>query len=374
MLVKEPEKLYKVLSAMGSAFAYDTETVGCAPQGCPAMPSKDALILDRARIIVFSAAGRDAKGNLLSVVVPLAEHYGAGYMPRSEFISIARPFLESPEVTKVAHNANYDANVMNNHGIKVVNQDCTLIMGKCWDENLDASLKDRALLVGTLMRKTKQIDFEDMQKTAEYAEIDAITTWQLWEFYRDSPKFIPGNKAIYESTERPLIPVVQEMEQHGMLVNKAHFTKIEKRVRKDKDALMKAIQQDAGCAFNLNSAAQLADVLYNRLHIPSPGLKTSKSKHPPTDERTLHLLMGHHPIVGKIIEYRHMAKLYDSYVNPETGIVAYADAKGRIHATLRQTGAVTFRFSCGSPELLGLQGVIPVENLVNSGNLPSGKP
>src|SRR5690606_31165942 len=58
-----------------------------------------------------------------------------------------------------------------------------------------------------------------------------------------------------------------------------------------------------------------------------------------------------HPIVPLIMDFRHLSKVVDTYLHPETGLVAYADSKGFIHATMQQSGAVTFRFSCSTPNL-----------------------
>lgn len=349
MIVNSADTLAKMLSDYGSVFAFDTETKGKTPPGC--VPCKDeALVLDRADMHTFSACG-EVKGREVSLVCFTEEEYGKKHIPKHSMIKAMRGVMEDKSVTKVAHNMNYDANVMNNLGISVNNQECTSVLGRCADENMEGSLKVRAFLVGMALRRTKQIDFSVLDKdTVDYAEEDAIACWRLFNHYKESEGFPSENRWIYENQEKPLIPVNQRMEQRGMLLDVPYVHKMAVEMKKELVQVEKDIYNLAGCVFNIRSTKQLCEVLYERLKIPAPK-PTGKSGLPSTDEKTLFYLQIHHKIVPKILEFRHLSKLYDTYINPESGLLSYADPQGWIHYTLNQVGAKTFRYSSSNPNI-----------------------
>lgn len=352
MLVKSTTKMQELLRSFGGVFAYDTETVGVVPPGA-VTTGKDALVLDRSRIIIMSFCGRNPDGELVSFCVFSKDHFGGDHPGVSDIIKTVRPFMEDEGILKIAHNANYDGNVMRNHGVRVVNQTCTLVEGRCLDENMPGSLKDRAALVGMALWKTKLVDFTSFNERAvEYATQDALAAFKLWEYHReaDDEMFRPENRWLYAVQEQPLIEVVQDMEREGMYVDRAYFAKMFTELTTALANIDAQIFTAVGGAFNLNSPKQLADVLYNKLGVPPIG-PPGKTGVPSTDEKTLFQLQGKHPVVRLIMERRHLSKLADTYIDPSKGITSYADSDSRIHATIQQTGAKTFRCSCSLPNL-----------------------
>lgn len=152
---------------------------------------------------------------------------------------------------------------------------------------------------------------------------------------------------VYEKIEKPIIPVIARMEEEGILIDRAYFKKIAAEFRIEKERVEREMQEMAGVAFNPASPAQLANVLFETLKIPSKGLKRGKTG-VSTAASEMDKIEGLHPIVAKVGEYREVAKLLSTYVEVLPDL---ADADGRIHTTFNQVGAATGRLSSTDPNL-----------------------
>jgi DNA polymerase I len=153
---------------------------------------------------------------------------------------------------------------------------------------------------------------------------------------------------VFTDIELPLIPVVDRMEERGILLDQTYLKKLSKRYHTELDALSASIFKAAGHEFNLNSPKQLGEVLYDTM-----GLGTGKTKRTATGQRStredeLAKLADKHPVVAEILEYRELQKLLSTYID---NLPLLADSTGRLHAHFSQAGTTTGRMSSQAPNL-----------------------
>ena len=155
---------------------------------------------------------------------------------------------------------------------------------------------------------------------------------------------------VYEEIEKPIIPVVKEMENHGILIDKKYFEKLSEEYHKELDILTKRIYHQAGTEFNINSPKQLGEILFGKL-----GMKSSKKKSASggfsTKISVLEELEGENEIIKEIMAYRELQKLLSTYIDV---IPKMAGEDGRLHAKFIQNGSTTGRFSSQDPNLQNL--------------------
>ncbi|HEX4819409.1 MAG TPA: DNA polymerase I [Acidimicrobiales bacterium] len=154
-----------------------------------------------------------------------------------------------------------------------------------------------------------------------------------------------GLSALHDDIEIPLVRVLARMEDVGIGVDAAELKHLNDTLSSECDELTKAIWEDAGEEFNVNSTLKLREILFDRLGLqPQKKTKTGYS----TDASSLEKLAGQHPIVDHLLRYREVEKLRGTYGE---GLLAEVQADGRIHATFNQTVARTGRLSSDAPNL-----------------------
>ncbi|MCC6436641.1 MAG: DNA polymerase I [Acidimicrobiales bacterium] len=152
-------------------------------------------------------------------------------------------------------------------------------------------------------------------------------------------------RRLNDDVEVPLVRVLARMEHAGIGVDRAELERLNRELSEEANGLTKAIWEDAGHEFNVNSTLQLRQVLYEELGL-APGKKTKTGFS--TDAATLEKLAGQHPIVDHLLRYREVEKLRGTYGE---GLLMEVAADGRIHATFNQTVARTGRLSSEEPNL-----------------------
>ncbi len=153
---------------------------------------------------------------------------------------------------------------------------------------------------------------------------------------------------LYREVEAPLVKVLSDMEMEGIRVNKSTLGQISIALQNDIEGLCKEIQSIAGQEFNIDSPRQVGEILFEKLKITDKVKKTRTGQYS-TGEETLTELAEEHPIVGKILEYRELQKLKNTYVDALPQLIN--PATGRIHTTFNQVRAVTGRLSSDNPNL-----------------------
>jgi len=157
-----------------------------------------------------------------------------------------------------------------------------------------------------------------------------------------------GLDKVYRKIELPLAPVLRDIEAVGFKVNLAYLGKISKELKEKINTSEKKIYKSTKQEFNLNSPAQLSEILFKKLKINSGNLRRTKTGLISTNEETLQLIKNRHPVIKLILEYRTLFKLKSTYTDP---LLKMADDKGRVHTTFLQTGTATGRLSSRNPNL-----------------------
>ncbi|HBA37645.1 MAG TPA: DNA polymerase I [Firmicutes bacterium] len=169
----------------------------------------------------------------------------------------------------------------------------------------------------------------------------------IWEQKDEILKriFEAGMSDLYNKIEMPLVKVLSDMEETGIRVDVSVLKEMQGMLKEKIDKLEAEIYELAGFEFNIASPKQLGDVLFNKLEIPYPGKKSSSYS---TDVGTLEKIAHLSPLVPKILEFRTVSKLFNTYVEPlETFIMD----DGKIHTIYKQTLTRTGRLSSVEPNL-----------------------
>ena len=275
-----------------------------------------------------------------------------------------------PSIYKLAHNANFDLLVLNRAGLDLtkIKVDFDTLLAAQLIGLLKAGLKDLAFNrlgiemthIEDLIGKGKNqltMDRVTSALVTPYACADADMTLRLADDLRPQVER-DGLWRLFTEVEMPLVPVLCIMELNGITVDLAGLQAISTELYQKLQVLEKEIYQEAGYSFNINSPAQLGDVLFGKLGLP--GGKRTATKNYSTSKEILEGLRAEHAIIGKVLEYRQLGKLKSTYVdslplliNPETG---------RLHTSFGQIGSLTGRISSSEPNLQN----IPIRTDVGS--------
>lgn len=289
---------------------------------------------------------------------------------RIDALARLKPLLESDAVLKVAQNAKYDLNVLARAyeplgGVNVAPLDDTMIISFALDagRSLDGiggghgmdELSQRHFGHTPLAFKDvcgtgqKQISFAEVPvaRATEYAAEDADCTWRLWKILKPRLAEESGTR-IYERVDRPLIPVVAQMERLGIRVDREQLARLSGEFAEEMGALETQIHGLAGETFTIGSPQQLGRILFDKLG--HKGGKKGKSGQYSTDQGVLEGLAAEGAeIATKVLEWRQLAKLKSTYtdalqaaINPQTG---------RVHTSYSLVGAQTGRLSSTDPNL-----------------------
>ena len=272
------------------------------------------------------------------------------------------PLLEDPKIEKIAHNTKFDMHMLANAGMKLVGRlHDTVVLAKLIDENRTSyQLRDIAArlprgivkfeyMVDNYKQMNKVSDYRHIPKQllSEYANADV---WNCYlEFMHDFPKLIEEDLMNLYDNECELMIALYAMERYGMRVDTSYESSLKQNLQELTDNAERAIYEEAGKIFNINSAKQLYEVLLDLKVDPTLIGKTDKGN-PKLDKDALNNLAENHnvSIVQKILEYRKYEKLLTTYAE---GIYSQRDASDRVHGSINQTEATTGRMSITKPAL-----------------------
>jgi len=158
---------------------------------------------------------------------------------------------------------------------------------------------------------------------------------------------------VYEEIERPIMHIVKEMEDYGILIDKKYFENLSREYHRELDKLTLKIYKIAGIEFNINSPKQLGEILFAKMGMKSPGKsgKKNASGNFSTKVSILEELEEENPIIKEILAYRELQKLLSTYIDV---VPEMAGIDGRLHAKFLQNGSTTGRFSSQDPNLQNL--------------------
>jgi DNA polymerase I len=157
-------------------------------------------------------------------------------------------------------------------------------------------------------------------------------------------------RSVFEKIEMPLIEVIAAMESWGIGVDASTLKTLSKEINSELEGLTKKIYKEAKTTFNINSASQVASVLFEKLGLEGPGAKTATGRRS-TSQDVLKEMKDKHPIVGLILDYRENSKIESTFVRP---LIDAVGLDGRVHTTYLQTGTATGRLASENPNLQNL--------------------
>jgi DNA polymerase-1 len=294
--------------------------------------------------------------------IPLAHDYPGApdQLPRSEALEKLKGFLEDPAKQKVGHHLKYDAHVLARHGIA--------LQGMAFDSMLESyvlnSVATRhdmdSVARHYLGRETihyedvagkgaKQLTFNqiDLETAAPYAAEDADITLQLHETLWSKLGEIEALRDIYADIEQPLVPVLLDMEETGVLIDRQMLAVQSSELAKRMIELETEAHELAGGPFNLGSPKQLQQILFEKLELPV--IRKTPKGQPSTAEDVLQELADDYDLPRVIIEYRSVSKLKSTYTDKLP--LQIASDTGRVHTSYHQAVAATGRLSSTDPNL-----------------------
>jgi DNA polymerase-1 len=273
-----------------------------------------------------------------------------------------RPALQNPNICKIGQNIKFDLQMLMQYGIQLAPplQDTMLMHYVLQPErrhNMDylaeTYLEYAPISIDTLIGKKgkHQLTMRDIAiaKITEYAAEDADITYQLYLYFLPLLQAEQGQWDLYQNIEMPLVPVLAEMERNGVKIDADFLNEYKTVLAAEILALESKIYKDAGVRFNLNSPAQVGEVLFDRLKIPYRWKKTAKNQQYSTDEEKLNELAEEHAIIEDILLYRKIAKLQSTYVEALPALIN--PKTGRVHSSFTQALTATGRLSSQNPNL-----------------------
>ncbi len=362
---KKFEKFFKELKAQ-KEFTFDTETTGFNPLtadllGISFSWKKGEAYYLRIQNSESSRACRQAgiqnnEANLFNY----SDKKKKVNKKVNSYLAKLKPLFEDLEIKKIAHNMKYDFRVMKNHGVDVkgVYFDTMiasyLLNSASRQHNLDAvtfselgfekiSKKD-LLGIGKDKITFSEVDIE---KLSLYSCEDADFTNRLYKKLKVALKEQAQSK-LFEDVEMPLVEVLSSMEENGIELDVDFLKKMSKKLTKKIKDLETKIYKLAGEEFNINSTKQLKVILFEKLEIPTQGIKKTKTGFS-TAADELEKLKDHHEIVVLIQNYRELKKLTSTYIDALPELVN--EKTKRVHTSFNQTVAATGRLSSSDPNL-----------------------
>lgn len=209
---------------------------------------------------------------------------------------------------------------------------------------LDVSLYAYVLDSSRGTQSPADLAAEYLGKTVSDGEPIAHLLLELESVLSDKIREIHAEKLLFD-VELPLLPILAEMEATGFRIDTAGLRAYGVELNAMAEKYAASIQAMAGHPFNVNSPKQLGQVLFEEMGLPAPKKKKGGYS---TDADTLEKLRGVHPIADEILLYRQLSKLYSTYA---VGLIAAADANGRLHTDFKQALTATGRLSSAEPNL-----------------------
>ncbi|HHL3633321.1 DNA polymerase I [Neisseria polysaccharea] len=270
-----------------------------------------------------------------------------------------KPHLENPALKKIGQNLKYDQHVFANYGIALngIAGDAMLAsyiieshLGHGLDELSGRWLGLETITYESLCGKgAKQIGFADVAigQATEYAAQDADFALRLEAHLR--AQMDAKQLEMYEKMELPVAQILFEMERNGVQIDRAELARQSAELGAELMKLEQEAYAAAGQPFNLNSPKQLQEILFDKMGIPTKGLKKTAKGGISTNEAVLEQLAPDYPLPKIILQNRSLAKLKSTYTDKLPEMISPKD--GRVHTTYAQAVAITGRLASNNPNL-----------------------
>lgn len=319
-------------------FSFDTETTGIEPMTAELVGMSFAI----------------AEGEAYYVPVP------AEKMAAERIVNIFKKALENPSSQKIGQNIKYDYIMMRRYGVRPAGAFFDTMVAHYL---LQPEQRHNMDYLAEIYLGYKTIHIEELigpkgkgqrsmrdvapEQVYPYAAEDADITLQL-KNRLEAELAREGMEHLFYAIEMPLVRVLAEMEISGVRID----TEALRRSSADLGERLAAIEQEiyelAGTSFNISSARQVGEILFERLKIDEKARKTKTGQYSTTEE-VLEKLRYRHPIVDKILSYRGLRKLLSTYIDALPELINRAT--GKIHTSFNQTVTATGRLSSSNPNL-----------------------
>ena len=287
-----------------------------------------------------------------------SEELAEGQVAVRDALALLKPVLEDAAILKIGQNMKYDAKILAAHDIAIHPIDDTMLMSYALNAGLHGhgmdTLSERYLghapipikeLIGS-GKSAITFDKVPIDTATRYAAEDADITLRLWHVFK--PQLHRTRvTTVYETLERPLVPVLAQMERHGILVDKGTLSRMSNAFAQKMAQLEDEIHELAGEKFNVGSPKQLGEILFDKMALE--GGKRGKTGAYATGADVLEDLATEHDLPARVLDWRQVSKLKSTYtdalqdhIDPDTG---------RVHTSYVQTGASTGRLASTDPNL-----------------------
>ena len=325
----------------------------------------DSLDAMQANIVGVSLATAPGK----ACYIPLA-HKGAGdglfaaglhegQIPLDQALAKLKHLFEAPSVLKIGQNLKYDMLLLKNYSINVAPLDDTMLLsyviesgdvGHGMDELSQRHLGHKPIAfkdVAGVGKSAITFDRVAIDKATAYAAEDADITLRLWMVFKQ--KLLKMHKVtVYETLERPLVPVLCQMEFEGVEVDRSVLAKLSSEFANKQGVVETEIHKLAGQTFNIGSPKQLGEILYDKMALPG-GRKTATGAWSTDSDALDDLATQGIDLAKRVLDWRQLAKLRSTYtdalpefINPKTG---------RVHTSYAMASTSTGRLSSTDPNL-----------------------
>ena len=294
--------------------------------------------------------------------VPVAHDFPGApdQLPRDEVLARLQPWLENDAKKKVGHHLKYDAHILARYDIA--------LRGMAFDSMLEsyvlnsvATRHDMDSVARQYLGKetihyedvagkgAKQLTFNqvELETAAPYAAEDADITLQLHETLWQQLNDVPTLRKVYEEIEQPLVPVLLDMEETGVLVDRKMLARQSGELGNKMGELEAKAHELAGGPFNLGSPKQLQQILFEQQELPV--IRKTPKGQPSTAEDVLVELANDYELPAVIIDYRSVSKLKSTYTDKLPLMIN--ERTGRIHTSYHQAVTATGRLSSSDPNL-----------------------
>ncbi len=282
-----------------------------------------------------------------------------GQMDKVEALAMLKPMLEDPSIMKIGQNMKYDAKIFARNDVNIAPIDDTMLISYALHGGIhrhgmdflsEKYLGHPPISIKTLIGTGKSaitFDRVPIDEASPYAAEDADVTLRLWKMLK--PQLATGKvTTVYETLERPLVPVLAEMEMHGIKVDRDHLSRMSNNFAQKMAGLEAEIHELAGQDFNVGSPKQLGEILFDKMGLE--GGKKGKTGAYATGADILEDLAAEgHELPARVLDWRGMSKLKSTYTDALQGHINAET--GRVHTSYVISGAVTGRLASNDPNL-----------------------
>ncbi|MBP7688327.1 MAG: DNA polymerase I [Thermoflexales bacterium] len=342
-IVRDEATLTALVADLNQApiIAFDTETT-----------STDPLL---SNLVGISLSVREGEG----YYIPVGHAEGQQLSLATVTAALQKLFADEAK-PKVAHNAKFDMAVLHEAGLPIRGLTFDTMLGafliepgghiglkKLAASQLSLEMTEITELIGT-GKKQISMDQVAIDDAAPYAAADADITLRLLKLQEPQLKEL-GLRQLLDTIDMPLVPVLLDMELAGVKIDAQFLGDMSVRLDKRLKEIEVQVYEMVGRPFNLNSPAQLGEVLFGQLQLTAPGERKTSTGKVSVAADVLDSMKGLHPVIDLILEQRQLSKLKGTYldalpklINPKTG---------RVHTSFNQTGAVSGRIASQDPNL-----------------------